>query len=439
MSIPHAEWIAEINSKPLFTTLGDMKQTGMFKKVTTFGLSSGTTEACSDSTVRRRYSDFDWLYKLLCVRYPALIIPLLPPKGGLLENFSYAERIKGLDRFMKSLSQNVFLKADPSVNHFVSSEYSSSSKWETLKKTASSQCAVNFAARPVIEQYRTYGTELASGDGAGDDEGDQNIIAAYTQLAKTSARAITIVKTALTSLSQSGGASDVATADFQQQMSSIAERIPMGCETSVTAALSEFSKIMSTTSSAIESFATHQTFSVGAVEAHIAPALYEVGMCMSEITAASTRLKALRKALVNAENAKVSAASALAKLEASGKPDKDNKAAGLIVARTAAVESLTQEVKVSVRVLCGVEYNRILIHCCKTLAKATMEYANAMETNETNLSQVWMMAANGLETGTDASAVWKSTVNRLALHGANLEGSWVSVFDVAELDNSSSI
>ena len=82
-TVPHEEWVAEVQSKPMFSTVGDVVTTGMFKKVTTYGVSSGKTEACSDNTVRRRYSDFEWLYNLLCTRYQALVVPNIPPKGGM--------------------------------------------------------------------------------------------------------------------------------------------------------------------------------------------------------------------------------------------------------------------------------------------------------------------------------------------------------------------
>ena len=106
---------------------------------------------------------------------------------------------------------------------------------------------------------------------------------------------------------------------------------------------------------------------------------------------------------------------------------------------TSLVESLTQEVKVSVRILCGFELNRVLVHCCQTLAKAVVKFADEMEANEKKLSQAWIMAANGLDAGGDIASTWKSVMTRLNLHGAKLEGSWVSAFDVSQLDNSSNI
>ena len=40
---------------------------------------------------------------------------------------------------------------------------------------------------------------------------------------------------------------------------------------------------------------------------------------------------------------------------------------------------------------------------------------------------------------TDPASTWQSTLVRLSLHGADLEGSWMKEFDVSDLDQSSNI
>jgi hypothetical protein len=135
----------------------------------------------------------------------------------------------------------------------------------------------------------------------------------------------------------------------------------------------------------------------------------------------------------------VKAADALARLEASGKPDKGNKANDLVSTTTALHESLTQEVKVTVRLLCAFELNRILVHMGKTLAKATIKIADEMEAMERKLTQSWIQAANSLDTGSSPESTWDSVMTRLKLHGAVLDDSWVSAFDASSLDNSSNI
>jgi hypothetical protein len=304
-TIPHTEWIAEIVSKPMFTTVGDPVTTGMFKKTTTYGVSSGSTEACSGNTVRRRYSDFEWLYLLLCNRYQGMVVPTIPPKGGMIDGGDafLQKRAIGLDRFLKRCSENPFLKADPSYQHFLS--YETGSKWDTLKKTATSQCHQNFLTRPVIDQYRAYGMELASGDGAGDDESDEKIIAAYTRLAKTAAAAVKYVDSSVASFGQAGANSDKATLDLHGKLSTIAEITSSAQgESDIMSALSEFQAIIGATSSSLESFTTHQTFGYGVADAHLSPATNEIASCFQEITGTMLRLKSLRTSLKNAEKSK---------------------------------------------------------------------------------------------------------------------------------------
>ena len=305
-TVPHEEWVAEVQSKPMFSTVGDVVTTGMFKKVTTYGVSSGKTEACSDNTVRRRYSDFEWLYNLLCTRYQALVVPNIPPKGGMTgggEAFMQ-RRVAGLTRFLKCCSVSPFIKADPSFQHFLTSD-GTSGQWDTLKKTASSQCHQNFLTRPVIDQYRAHGMELATGDGAGDEANDDKIIAAYTRLAKTGAPTLSKVDASINMLGKAGGASDQATIDLTTKINLISE-ITTGADgdNAIISALGDFQSIVSVVNGAFEGFTTHQTFGYGVASVHLLPATHEVGVCFSEITVAMNRLKTLRKALTSSEKAK---------------------------------------------------------------------------------------------------------------------------------------
>ena len=71
----------------------------------------------------------------------------------------------------------------------------------------------------------------------------------------------------------------------------------------------------------------------------------------------------------------------------SGKPDKGNKAHDAVTNTEKAVDSLVQEVKVSVRVMCGFELNRVMIHLCTTCAEAIVQFATEMEAREVKLSK----------------------------------------------------
>ena len=63
-----------------------------------------------------------------------------------------------------------------------------------------------------------------------------------------------------------------------------------------------------------------------------------------------------------------------------------NKAHDAVTNTEKAVDSLVQEVKVSVRVMCGFELNRVMIHLCTTCAEAIVQFATEMEVREVKLS-----------------------------------------------------
>ncbi|KAI8974912.1 hypothetical protein BDB01DRAFT_728559 [Pilobolus umbonatus] len=75
------------------------------------------------SSVRRRYSDFFWLWEILLKRYPFRIIPHLPPKkiSGKDEVF-LKQRCKGLSRFINCIIRHPVLKNDEVVTTFLTEE-----------------------------------------------------------------------------------------------------------------------------------------------------------------------------------------------------------------------------------------------------------------------------------------------------------------------------
>ena len=59
--------------------------------------------------VYRRYRDFEWLYAILRLRFPACIIPPIPPKNALGNWYSdeseqVQKRKQGLQRFLEKAS-----------------------------------------------------------------------------------------------------------------------------------------------------------------------------------------------------------------------------------------------------------------------------------------------------------------------------------------------
>ena len=284
-----------------------------------------------------------------------------------------------------------------------------------------------------------HGMSLASGDGAGDEENDETVIAAYTRLAKVGAAAISKLDNSFGNLETIGANSDKANIDIRAKLGSIADITANAQgDSAIITSLNEFQTIMNGCNSVIEQYSSHQGGQNELVAQIIYPATLEAATLFSEITAGMKRLAALRKTLRSAESSKASAASSLAKLEASGKPDKGNKAHDLVSSTETLVDSLTQEAAVSVRVLCGFELNRVVVYLCQVVAKATIKFADKMAAKETTLSKAWMAAASNLDAG-DPASTWKSTMVRLEIYGADLEDSWVKDFDPSDLDQSSNI
>lgn len=433
--VPHKEWLADVTSEELYVNVGDPQTTGMFKKTTTYAVTSGSTSACSDNSERRRYSDFEWLYNILCARYPGLVVPAIPPKSMNVmaagEAF-IAQRCAGLDRFLKRLLLSPFLKSDPSVRHFLSS---GSKNWDSLKKSTTTDASGNFLTRPGIGQYRSFCLDLVSGDGAGDDDNDKAVLESYKRLATVGSKAASASSAGIKKANTAGSATDKAYDDLTSKLaalSTISSSSESGPD-SVKEALSSFADIMNQANNAIENYATHMYGAKEMASTHLSPALVEVQKSLDEVNSCLIRVDKLGAVLKKAESRKKSAETSLANLEASGKPDKNNKAHDLVESTTSQVDSLTKELAVTVRAVCAFEMKRALLFIGRTVAKAVLAYAEGMEQKERDLQQSWAAAAMKLDP--DVPGTWKSSLVRLKLHGAAVDGSWLSTFSENGLDS----
>lgn len=75
-----------------------------------------------DSSVPRRYTDFEVFYELLIARFPYRLVPKLPPKKiGMTENF-ITKRRSALARFLNIISRHPVLRRDPIVLFFLTIE-----------------------------------------------------------------------------------------------------------------------------------------------------------------------------------------------------------------------------------------------------------------------------------------------------------------------------
>ena len=97
-------WIAETMARALEFEVSDPETTGSFlNKTTTFLLKTEPHRF----VVRRRYSDFEWLYKTLSNRYFGMLLPPLPPKSAVKSAYFITSRTRGLSLFMDNLRMQV--------------------------------------------------------------------------------------------------------------------------------------------------------------------------------------------------------------------------------------------------------------------------------------------------------------------------------------------
>jgi hypothetical protein len=116
-------------AQPLSFAVSDPETTGTYyKKVTTYLIETHP----QGFQVRRRFSDFEWLYKALSNRYFGMLLPALPPKGVMKSVAFIKSRMRGLSLFMDHLRLQPFLRSDSAVLAFIST--SDPTEWEMAKK-----------------------------------------------------------------------------------------------------------------------------------------------------------------------------------------------------------------------------------------------------------------------------------------------------------------
>ena len=121
--------------------------------------------------VFRRYSDFDWLKKLISKNYPSFYIPPLPNKKLGNRRFDQdfiAKRMKFLNLFINNLVQNESFKASDILMAFLS--YEDRAKFESkFKEYASMQPS------PYVEEYKTLDGKVIISHDEGNEKYFENI------------------------------------------------------------------------------------------------------------------------------------------------------------------------------------------------------------------------------------------------------------------------
>ena len=88
-----------------------------FRPVTTYAVTSTCPGNDSlNATVRRRYSEFEYLYMLLLKRYTGAILPGLPEKRTFMKGSRFVTlRMNALTKWFNRLVENPYMKSDPTV------------------------------------------------------------------------------------------------------------------------------------------------------------------------------------------------------------------------------------------------------------------------------------------------------------------------------------
>ncbi|GLD96267.1 hypothetical protein PINS_up004950 [Pythium insidiosum] len=133
----HQRWCEEMASEApiikvrpgILLKVGSPESRGTYiKKHTTFLVS----EERSNSQVRRRFSDFEWLHAVLKARYVGMLMPSLPEKSVMMSDALMQSRIRGLSRFLQLVTASPYTRHDPAVVNFLSK--SDEMQWEASKK-----------------------------------------------------------------------------------------------------------------------------------------------------------------------------------------------------------------------------------------------------------------------------------------------------------------
>jgi hypothetical protein len=75
-----------------------------------------------ESSVRRRYSEFEWLRELLARRYVGMVVPALPEKKVVVTDDFLRSRVRGLQGFADRLCGDAYLASDAAVLSFLTLE-----------------------------------------------------------------------------------------------------------------------------------------------------------------------------------------------------------------------------------------------------------------------------------------------------------------------------
>ncbi len=167
-AMDHGDWLTQTMAKDVTSSVSDPQMAsdgGWSSSYTDYAVDVKGLWGSTDVVVRRRYRDFEWLYKVVSKRYPGMVIPPIPGKQliGAKDAKFTDMRARALSLWLNRLLQVPYMRIDENVRDFCTSPQPSSS-WDLLKQNANEESAQLWPERPHVEQWRSYleGLELPS-------------------------------------------------------------------------------------------------------------------------------------------------------------------------------------------------------------------------------------------------------------------------------------
>jgi hypothetical protein len=118
----HDAWKQGVLSRRLTVSVGDPQAGGRSLLNPNPPVMFKVSCAQLDSTVRRRYSEFEWLRELLARRYVGMVVPALPEKKVVVTDDFLRSRVRGLQGFVDRLCGDAYLVSDAAVLSFLTLE-----------------------------------------------------------------------------------------------------------------------------------------------------------------------------------------------------------------------------------------------------------------------------------------------------------------------------
>mmetsp|Transcript_13512 Transcript_13512/g.29060 ORF Transcript_13512/g.29060 Transcript_13512/m.29060 type:complete len:470 (+) Transcript_13512:39-1448(+) len=130
----HENWKVDVIAREMSVEVGDPVQGSRTIMNPNPPVTYRVSTIPTNSTVRRRYSDFDWLREVLQINYLGMLVAPLPAKRavGNKSGTFLKLRAHGLTMFIQRILRNPYVKSDATVQAFLT--IPEGAEWDAYKK-----------------------------------------------------------------------------------------------------------------------------------------------------------------------------------------------------------------------------------------------------------------------------------------------------------------